>query len=55
MVIIMIVMKVLQIVIIGTKIVFRESSPYYNPYKSSRKNNAKYYFRHSLQLSVPMA
>ena len=34
---------------------FHESSPYYNPYKSSGKNKAKRYFRHSLQRSVPMA
>ena len=41
------------IIIIGNKIVFRKSSPYYNLYKSSVKN--KRYFRHSLQDSVPMA
>ena len=34
---------------------FHKSSPYYNPYKSSGKNKAKCYFRHSLQRSVPMA
>ena len=34
---------------------FHKSSPYYNPYKSSGKNKAKRYFRHSLQRSVPMA
>ena len=40
--------------IIGTKIVFRKSSPYYNPYRSSGKNKAKRYLRHNLQRSVPM-
>ena len=34
---------------------FHKSSPYYNPYKSSGKNKAKCYFRHSLQLAVLMA
>ena len=34
---------------------FRKSSPYYNPYKSSSKNKAKCYFRHTLQRSVSMA
>ena len=34
---------------------FRKLSPYYNPSKSSGKNKAKRYFRHSIQRSVPMA
>ena len=50
----MIVMKIV-IIIIGIKIIFSKSSSYYNPYKSSGKNKAKRYFRHSLQRSVPMA
>ena len=33
---------------------FGKLSPYYNPFKSSRKNKAKRYFRHSIQCSVPM-
>ena len=51
---VMILMKI-AVIIIGTKIVFRKSSPYYNPYKSSGNNKAKHYFRHSLQGSVLMA
>ena len=47
----MIVMKIV-IIILGTKIIFRKSSPHYT--LSSRKNKAKCYFRHSLQRSVPM-
>ena len=34
---------------------FHKSSPYYNRYKSSGKNKAKRYFRHSLQCLVPIA
>ena len=34
---------------------FPSIKSYYNPYKSSDKNKAKRYFRHSLQHSVPMA
>ena len=48
------VMKIV-VIIIDNKIVFRKSSPYYNPYKSSGTNKAKRYFRHSLQHSVHMA
>ena len=48
----MIVIKIV-IIIIGTKIDFGKSSPYYNPYKSSGKNKVKHYFRHSIQHSVP--
>ena len=51
MVIVMIVMNIV-IIIIGTEIVFHKSSPYYNQYKSSGKNTAKFHFRHSLQRSV---
>ena len=52
MVIVMIVMKtviiIIIIIIIGTEIVFCKPSPYYSLYKSSGKNKAKCYFRHSL-------
>ena len=47
-------MIVMKIVIIGAKIVFCKSSPYYNLYKSSGKNKAKHFFRHSLQRSAPL-
>ena len=50
----MIVMKI-ALIITGTKIFFRKSSPYHNPYKFSGKNKAKRYLRHSLQYSVTMA
>ena len=43
------------IIIIGAKFFFRESVPYCNPSKSSGKNKAKRYFRHSIQRSVPVA
>ena len=49
----MIVIKI-AIIIIGTKILFRKSSPYHNPYKFSAKNKAKGYLRDSLQHSVSM-
>ena len=49
----MIVIKI-EIIIIGTKIVFLKSSPHHNPYKFSGKNKAKRYLRHSLQHSVTM-
>ena len=39
----------------SNKIVLRKSSPYCNPCKSSDKNKAKRYLRHSVQRSVTMA
>ena len=53
MAIVMIVIRIV-IIIVGTKTLSRKSTPYYNPEKSSGKNNAKRYFRHILQHSVPI-
>ena len=41
MVMLMIVMKIVIIITIGTKIVFRKSIPYCNLYKSGGKSKAK--------------